>query len=90
LDLYEFFTNSKDLIESHSEIRYRLVTLLFIRIAILENRLEESINTIRRLYSDDGDKISLLMEFARIVTKFGLTKYLGEAMGALEEIEMRG
>lgn len=30
------------------------------------------------------------MEFARIVTQFGITKYVGEAMGVLEEIEMRG
>jgi len=30
------------------------------------------------------------MEFARIVTHFGNTEYVGEAMGVLEEIEMRG
>ena len=50
----------------------------------------QAIKTIWNLYKEDGDKLSLLMEFARVVTKFGNTEYVGEAMGVLEEIEMRG
>jgi len=77
-------------LDSHCEIRYRLVSLLYIKVAALEGQLNDALNTIWDQYQEDPDKLSILMEFARIVTKNGSTRYVGEAMGVLEEIEMRG
>lgn len=74
----------------HCEIRYRLMSLLFIRVASIEGRITQAINTIYKLYREDGDKLSILVELARIVIKSGCIEYVGEAMGALEEIETRG
>ena len=90
LRMFYFMRETRDYIEKHSEIRYRLMCLLFIRVSSIEGRTTQAINTIYKLYKEDGDNLSILMELARIVTKRGWIEYVGEAMGVLEEIEMRG
>ena len=69
--MYYFIRETRDYVEKHSEIRYRLMSLLFIRVASIEGRTTQAINTIYKLYKEDGDKLSILMELARIVTKSG-------------------
>ena len=88
--LYTHVKDMRENLDSHCEIRYRLVSLLYIKVAALEGQLNDALNTIWDQYQEDPDKLSILMEFARIVTKNGSTRYVGEAMGVLEEIEMRG
>lgn len=90
LRMFYFVRETRNYVEKHCEIRYRLMSLLFTRVASIEGRTTQAINTIYKLYKEDGDNLSILLELARIVTDIGCIEYVGEAMGALEEIEKRG
>ncbi|CAI2378094.1 unnamed protein product [Moneuplotes crassus] len=96
-NIYGSFTQICQLLEAsarkfdqQNEIRHRLMTLLCIRACVVEGQIDQAISIIRERYTEDSDKLSLLIEFAKIVTEFGNTQYLGEALGALEEVEKRG
>lgn len=71
LKMYLFIRDSRDFVEKYSEVRYRLMTLLFVRVAAIEGYTLQAINTVHKLYQEDGDKLAILIELARVVTEHG-------------------
>ena len=88
--IYTYVKEMRHFPEKHCEVRYRLLTLLYTRISSIEGKIIPAVSTINKLYSEDGDKLAILIELARTVSKSGFNEYIGDAIGVLEEIEMRG